>query len=74
MDTRVYPNTQLYINGEWCAARSGRTMPVVNPASGDTIGSFAFAERADLDDALAAAEQRLPDLEEASAPTSARRS
>src|SRR5678810_1274017 len=55
MDTRVYPNTQLFINGEWRAARSGRTMPVVNPASGDTIGSLAFAERADLDEALEAA-------------------
>ena len=41
MDTRVYPNTQLFINGEWRAARSGRTMPVVNPATGDTIGSIA---------------------------------
>ena len=29
MDTRVYPNTQLYIDGEWRPARSGRTMPVV---------------------------------------------
>ena len=55
MDTRVYPNTQLFINGEWRAARSGRTMPVVNPASGDTIGTLAFAERADLDEALEAA-------------------
>src|SRR5436190_15756802 len=55
MDTRVYPNTQLFINGEWRAARSGRTMPVVNPASGETIGSLAFAERADLDEALEAA-------------------
>ena len=30
-------------------------MPVVNPATGDTIGSLAFAERADLDEALDAA-------------------
>ena len=30
-------------------------MPVVNPATGDTIGSLAFAERADLDHALEAA-------------------
>ncbi|MEO5843769.1 MAG: NAD-dependent succinate-semialdehyde dehydrogenase [Caldimonas sp.] len=55
MDTRVYPNTQLYIDGEWRPARSGRTMPVVNPATGDTIGKLAFAERADLDHALEAA-------------------
>jgi succinate-semialdehyde dehydrogenase / glutarate-semialdehyde dehydrogenase len=55
MDTRVYPNTQLYIDGEWRAARSGRTMPVVNPATGETIGNLAHAERADLDEALEAA-------------------
>ena len=55
MDTRVYPNTQLFINGEWRAARSNRTLPVVNPATGDTIGSLAYAERADLDEALEAA-------------------
>jgi succinate-semialdehyde dehydrogenase/glutarate-semialdehyde dehydrogenase len=52
MDSRVYPNTQLYIDGGWMNARSGRTMPVVNPASGDTIGTLAYAERADLDHAL----------------------
>jgi succinate-semialdehyde dehydrogenase/glutarate-semialdehyde dehydrogenase len=43
MDTRVYPNTQLYIDGEWMNARSGRTMPVVNPASGDTFGTLSYA-------------------------------
>ena len=63
MDTRVYPNTQLFINGEWRAARSGRTIPIVNPASGDTIGNLAFAEQADLDDALEAA-ARLHRVEE----------
>ncbi len=55
MDTRVYPNTQLFINCEWRAARSGRTIPIVNPASGDSIGNLAFAEQADLDEALEAA-------------------
>jgi len=55
MDTRVYPNPQLFINGEWRAARAGRTMPIVNPASGDVIGSLAHAEKADLDEALEAA-------------------
>ncbi len=55
MDTRAYPNTLLYIDGEWRASRSGRTLPVVNPASGDTIGSLSYAERADLDHALEAA-------------------
>ncbi|MGZ5131943.1 MAG: NAD-dependent succinate-semialdehyde dehydrogenase [Caldimonas sp.] len=55
MDTRLYPNTQLLIDGQWRAARAARTIPVVNPASGDTIGTLAYAERADLDEALEAA-------------------
>jgi succinate-semialdehyde dehydrogenase/glutarate-semialdehyde dehydrogenase len=55
MDTRVYPNPQLLIDGEWRAARAGRTLPIVNPANGGTIGTLADAEKADLDEALAAA-------------------
>ena len=55
MDTRVYPNTQLLVNGEWRASRAGRTIAIVNPASGDTIGTLAYAEKADLDEALEAA-------------------
>ena len=53
----MYPNTQLYINGAWTAGASGRTLPVVNPATGAEIGTVAYAERADLDRALEAAEQ-----------------
>ncbi|MCE9658060.1 MAG: NAD-dependent succinate-semialdehyde dehydrogenase [Burkholderiales bacterium] len=55
MDTRVYPNPQLLVNGEWRAARAGRTIPIVNPASGATIGALAYAEKTDLDEALEAA-------------------
>ena len=55
--TTTYPNTQLYIDGAWCAAASGRTHPVVNPASGEVIGQFAWADRADLDRALEATEK-----------------
>ncbi|MEK6591696.1 MAG: NAD-dependent succinate-semialdehyde dehydrogenase [Pseudomonadota bacterium] len=53
----MYPNTQLYINGNWCAAAAGRTLPVVNPANGNQIGTVAYAGRADLDRALEAADQ-----------------
>ncbi len=53
----MYPNTLLHINGQWCAAASGRTLPVVNPANHSQIGTVAFAEKADLDRALEAAEQ-----------------
>ena len=50
-----YPNTSLFIDGAWCAAASGRTMPVMNPATGKQIGALAHADQADLDRALEAA-------------------
>lgn len=53
----MYPNVSLLIDGQWLPATSGRTLAVVNPASGDTIGTVAHAERADLDHALAAADK-----------------
>jgi len=51
----MYPKVQLLIDGKWCDAASGKTLPVVNPATGETIGAFAHAEKADLDRALEAA-------------------
>ncbi len=53
----MYPDTQLLIAGEWTAAESGKTLPVLDPATGEEIGTVAHAERADLDRALAAAER-----------------
>jgi succinate-semialdehyde dehydrogenase / glutarate-semialdehyde dehydrogenase len=55
MPTPTYPHTQLLIDGQWCDAAAGRTLPVVNPASGAEIGRVAHAGTADLDRALAAA-------------------
>ena len=51
----MYPNTQLYIDGAWCAAASGRTLAFMNPATGKQIGTLAHAEKPDLDRALEAA-------------------
>ncbi|MEO7953665.1 MAG: aldehyde dehydrogenase family protein, partial [Polaromonas sp.] len=50
-----YPNTQLYIDGQWQDAADGRTIAVHNPATGIEIGRVAHAGIADLDRALAAA-------------------
>src|SRR6202012_2238742 len=52
-----YPNVQLYIDGKWRAAASGKTIPVINPATEETIGTVPHAGKADLDEALAAAEK-----------------
>ena len=51
----AYSNTQLFINGKWRPSRSGRTIAVLNPATEETIGTVAHADRADLDEALEAA-------------------
>lgn len=50
-----YPDTQLLINGEWHNALGGRTIDVLNPATGEIIGKVAHAEKVDLDAALDAA-------------------
>ena len=51
----MYPDTSLFIDGAWCAAAGGATLPVRNPATGQPIGTVAHADRADLDRALEAA-------------------
>ncbi len=53
----MYPDVSLMINGAWTKAAGGRTIPVMNPASGEPIGTVAHAERDDLDRALEAAEK-----------------
>ena len=52
-----YPNTQLFIAGQWRDAADGRSLAVFNPATGQEIGRVAHAGKADLDQALAAAQQ-----------------
>jgi succinate-semialdehyde dehydrogenase/glutarate-semialdehyde dehydrogenase len=53
----MYPNTQLFINGVWGPSAAGRTIPVVNPATGKEIGTVAYAGTADLDRALEAVDK-----------------
>lgn len=49
-----YPDVELFIDGRWRPALSGKTLPVLDPATEDRIGTVAWAEAADLDEALAA--------------------
>jgi succinate-semialdehyde dehydrogenase/glutarate-semialdehyde dehydrogenase len=56
MSTSTYTDTRLLIKGEWCDATSGKTLDVINPATGKAIGKVAHAGIADLDRALAAAQ------------------
>src|SRR5580700_10804715 len=48
---------QLFIAGQFRASRFGATLPVVDPASGETISSIPAGTAADIDEAVAAAKR-----------------
>ena len=48
----AYSDVSLMIDGAWTKGANGRTIPVVNPATEEVIGTVAHAEKADLDRAL----------------------
>ncbi|WP_415953349.1 NAD-dependent succinate-semialdehyde dehydrogenase [Streptomyces sp. KLOTTS4A1] len=52
---RSYPAVRMYIAGAWQPGSTGRTAPVVNPATEQTIGAVPLADATDLDRALHAA-------------------
>jgi succinate-semialdehyde dehydrogenase/glutarate-semialdehyde dehydrogenase len=53
----TYPDTRLLIDNQWVDAQSGKTLDVLNPATGAVIGKVAHAGTVDLDRALAAAQR-----------------
>jgi succinate-semialdehyde dehydrogenase/glutarate-semialdehyde dehydrogenase len=53
----MYRDTQLFIDGRWGSAESGKTIDVYNPATGELIGTVASAGQSDLDRAVASAER-----------------
>src|SRR5215469_4883057 len=46
---------QLFINGQWVDAASGKTFATPNPATGDTLASIAEGDAEDIDRAVRAA-------------------
>jgi aminobutyraldehyde dehydrogenase len=52
---------QNLIGGEWVDSAGGETMEVLNPATGETIAEVPNASAADVDRAVQAAKQALPD-------------
>ena len=46
---------QLFINGQWVEAASGKTFETPNPATGDTLARIAEGEAEDIDRAVRAA-------------------
>ncbi|MFL5210027.1 MAG: NAD-dependent succinate-semialdehyde dehydrogenase [Microvirga sp.] len=53
----MYPNVELHIGGAWRGASGGGTLPVLNPATAEPIGTHPVATREDLDAALEAAKR-----------------
>ncbi len=53
----TYSDVLLFIGGEWRKAADGATLPILNPATGETLATVAKAGRADLDAALDAADK-----------------
>jgi succinate-semialdehyde dehydrogenase / glutarate-semialdehyde dehydrogenase len=52
-----YDKLHLFIDGEWLGASGRKTGDVINPATGETIGTLPHASKADLDRALDAAQR-----------------
>src|SRR5207253_6783948 len=46
---------QLFIDGQWVDAESGKTFTTPNPATGETLAEVAEAAKADIDKAVTAA-------------------
>ena len=55
----IAKSKQMLINGRWESALSGKTFPVVNPATGETIAYAAEGDKADIDKAVIAARAAL---------------
>ena len=47
----------MYINGEWVSAESGESIQIVNPATGEVVGSAAFGDSRDAQKAIDAAHE-----------------
>ena len=59
MSVATAEQKQLFINNEWRAASSGRTMDVVNPATEEVCATVASADADDLNAAVEAARAAL---------------
>lgn len=51
----------IFIDGQWRASRSGRTLEAVDPGTGEVVGLIADADEADIDDAVSSARAAFDD-------------
>ena len=59
-DTAYPQRLHLLIDGQWLGADGRNTLPVINPATGETLAGLPCATRDDLDHALEAAGRAYP--------------
>src|SRR2546429_2673057 len=55
VETNTPRKYQLFIDGQWIDAESGKTFTTPNPATGETLAEVAEADKADIDKAVTAA-------------------
>ncbi|VEF11011.1 aldehyde dehydrogenase (NAD(+)) [Pseudomonas fluorescens] len=65
---------QAFINGQFCAARSGKTFTTTNPATEQVLTEIAACNADDVEDAVAAAKQAFDDARWHSLAPAARKS
>jgi succinate-semialdehyde dehydrogenase/glutarate-semialdehyde dehydrogenase len=51
---------RMFIDGQWCDADGGRTIPVINPATEEPLAEVAYGGRAETKRALEAAARAMP--------------
>ncbi len=51
---------QMYIDGEWCDARSGQTLPIINPADESVVAEVAYGTKGEAQQAVDAAARAFP--------------
>jgi phenylacetaldehyde dehydrogenase len=61
-------DAQLFIDGEFTGAVSGKTLDIINPATGSVIGQLANAGASDVDRAVKAAQRAFEEGKWSSAP------
>ncbi|MGY9059448.1 MAG: NAD-dependent succinate-semialdehyde dehydrogenase [Candidatus Puniceispirillales bacterium] len=65
--SQQYPDTQLFLNGEWRDSLSKETLEIINPATEEVIGKVSHARKEDLDLALKGAENAFNEWKHVSA-------
>src|SRR5713101_1585127 len=59
MGTATATLKRMYIDGKWCAADSGKTLGVINPATEEVLEEIAYGGRAETRRALEAAQRAM---------------